>query len=102
MAGRIFRGVAFSEPHGNRLVTSLVGEWAVTSVYQYEISHCLFFLSFVQSIRHKIIYYYKPDQDSADSYELFSSLPADRELLLRNRSDLASCRELYAMMQNDR
>ena len=56
----------------------------------------LFF--FHQAIRHKIIYYFKPDLESQACFELFTNLPADRELLLRSRDDREGCRELYTMM----
>ncbi|XP_032221689.1 RNA polymerase II-associated protein 1 isoform X4 [Nematostella vectensis] len=51
-----------------------------------------------EEVRHDLLYYYRPALKSPKAFELFSSLPADREMFLRSREDLESCKQLYATM----
>ncbi|XP_031566687.1 RNA polymerase II-associated protein 1-like [Actinia tenebrosa] len=54
----------------------------------------------VDDTRNDLLYYYKPlpDSTAGKAFELFKNLPADREMLLRNREDLQECRKLYENM----
>ncbi|EDO48627.1 predicted protein, partial [Nematostella vectensis] len=47
------------------------------------LTFCTFFL-FSQEVRHDLLYYYRPALKSPKAFELFSSLPADREMFLRS------------------
>ena len=49
-----------------------------------------------QNVRHDVLHYYKPaPSDSTQLFEKFTNLPADRQLLLRNRENLKDCRKMY-------
>ncbi|XP_068681600.1 RNA polymerase II-associated protein 1-like isoform X1 [Montipora foliosa] len=50
-----------------------------------------------ENIRHDILHYYKPalSRSSVHPFEKFTNLPADKQLLLRNRDSLEDCRQMY-------
>ncbi|KAJ7323457.1 RNA polymerase II associated protein 1 [Desmophyllum pertusum] len=52
-----------------------------------------------ENVRHDVLYYYKPAAtNSSEPFEKFTNLPADRQLLLRNRDMLEECRKIYQTM----
>ncbi|XP_029211731.2 RNA polymerase II-associated protein 1-like isoform X2 [Acropora millepora] len=50
-----------------------------------------------EDVRRDILHYHKPSSSSSvvDPFEKFTNLPADRQLLLRNRDCLEDCRQMY-------
>ena len=54
-----------------------------------------------QDVRHDVLYYYKPSpSSSSEPFVKFTNLPADRQLLLRNRDELEECRKIYQTMES--
>ncbi|KAK3745680.1 hypothetical protein QZH41_019009, partial [Actinostola sp. cb2023] len=55
-----------------------------------------------KDVRKDLLYYYKPlpDSSSDKAFEVFTSLPPDREILLRNRQDFEGCKKLYENMSS--
>lgn len=50
-----------------------------------------------ENVRRDILHYHKPSSSSSvvHPFEKFTNLPADRQLLLRNRDCLEDCRQMY-------
>lgn len=60
--------------------------------------YCRFMVTLLfQDVRRDILHYHKPSSSSSvvDPFEKFTNLPADRQLLLRNRDCLEDCRQMY-------